>query len=191
MVPDPNFPAGTGPDFIVRTAVLQDDGKLLIGGLFTNVDGLSRPGFARVDTNGAVDVSFAPQVSGEPTHIEVLSDRRILISGSFTNVSGFSRPGLAILEADGTLDPSFVPTNQAGSTSPLTALLAPGGAVMVSGTFTNLGGIPANRLARLLANGSVDPLFISTFDRTNSIILQAIQSDGKPIISGSFRISLG
>jgi large repetitive protein len=191
VVPDPDFPAGTGPDFIVRTAALQDDGKLLIGGLFTNVDGLSRPGFARVDTNGAVDVSFVPQVSGEPTHIEVLSDRRILISGSFTNVSGIPRPGLAVLEADGTLDPGFVPTNQAGSTSPLTALLAPGGAVMVSGTFTNLGGIPANHLARLLANGSVDPLFISPFDRTNTIILQAIQSDGKPIISGSFSNIVG
>ncbi len=186
VLPDTNFPAGDGPDFIVRTLVLQPDGRLLIGGLFTNVDGVSSPRFARLNSDGKLDSSFQTQVGGEPTHFDLLRDQRLLISGSFTNVGAAARPGLAILHPDGSLDESFAPPALTGPNSQLNGLLAPGPSVMIAGSFTNLGGIAQNHIARLLSSGAVDTSFNSPFDATNTITLLAVQPDGKALISGGF-----
>lgn len=40
---DPSFPGGSGPDNAVNTMVLEPDGRLLIGGYFTNVSGRFQP----------------------------------------------------------------------------------------------------------------------------------------------------
>src|SRR5580765_5224421 len=83
---DPTYPAGDGPDAVVRAVALQPDGRVLIGGLFTNVNGLARRAFARLNADGTLDESFSPQLNLDPRGIFPRSDGRIFISGSFTNV---------------------------------------------------------------------------------------------------------
>src|SRR5580765_1994771 len=60
---DPAYPAGDGPDYFVRAVALQPDGGVLIGGLFTNVNRLTRPYFARLNVDGTLDESFSPQLN--------------------------------------------------------------------------------------------------------------------------------
>ncbi|HTL16138.1 MAG TPA: Calx-beta domain-containing protein [Patescibacteria group bacterium] len=186
VAPDSNFPTNNGPDYFVRNIVLQADGQILIAGLFTNVDGVTHPHFARLTPAGQLDATFAPNLDQDPTHVELLSDQRILISGAFTNVNGVARPGLAILLPDGSLDETFTPPAASQTDTQLNGLSAFNSQVIVAGSFTNLGGISRNHVARLMSSGAVDSAFNSPFDRTNTVTVQFVQSDGKPIISGAF-----
>jgi len=183
---DPTFPTGSGPNAFVRTVAVQPDGQILVGGTFTNISGSLRPYIARLGTNGVVDAGFLTQLSAEATRVQPLLDGRILISGSFSNVNGVACPGLARLQADGTLDSSFVPPSGLSASGSVAVLAASNGQVWVTGTFTSLGGLPRNRVARLLPDGTVDPSFQSPFAATNTVALVALQADGKPLISGSF-----
>jgi uncharacterized delta-60 repeat protein len=183
---DSTFPAGSGPNALVRTLAAQADGQVLIAGSFTNVSGSPHRYIARVGTNGVIDESFDTQLSAEPTRVQTLLDGRILISGSFTSVNGVACPGLARLQPDGGLDGSFVPPSGLSAAGSVAGLAASNGTVWVTGTFTNLGGLPRNRLARLLSGGAVDPSFQSPFGATNTVALVALQLDGKPLLSGTF-----
>ncbi len=171
---------------MVRTLAAQADGQVLIAGSFTNVSGSPHRYIARVGTNGVIDESFDTQLSAEPTRVQTLLDGRILISGSFTSVNGVACPGLARLQPDGGLDGSFVPPSGLSAAGSVAGLAASNGTVWVTGTFTNLGGLPRNRLARLLSGGAVDPSFQSPFGATNTVALVALQLDGKPLLSGTF-----
>ena len=183
---DPAFPSGSGPNAFVRTVAVQADGQILVGGTFTDISGSLRPYIARLGTNGVVDAGFVTQLSAEATRVQPLLDGRILISGSFSNANGVACPGLARLQADGTLDSSFVPPSGLSASGSVACLAGSNGLVWVTGTFTNLGGLPRNRLARLLPDGTVDPAFQSPFAATNTVALVALQADGKPFISGTF-----
>ena len=183
---DPTFPTGSGPNAFVRTVAVQPNGQILVAGTFTNISGSLRPYIARLGTNGVVDAGFVAQVSAEPTRVQPLLDGRILISGSFSNVNGVACAGLARLQVDGTLDSSFVPPSGLSAAGSVAGLAASNGMVWVTGTFTSLGGLPRNRMARLLPDGTVDPSFQSPFAATNTVALLALQADGKPLISGTF-----
>src|SRR5690242_11034315 len=102
---DPAFPAGGGPDNIVRALAVQADGRLLVGGSFSNLDGMTQPHLARLNPDGSLDNTFSIQIDNFPGQIVPLSDGRIFITGSFTNVNATARPGVAIVKADGALDP--------------------------------------------------------------------------------------
>jgi uncharacterized delta-60 repeat protein len=183
---DSTFPAGSGPDAWVRTLAVQADGRVLIAGAFTNVSGSPHQYIARIGTNGVIDAGFDAQLSDEPTRVQALLDGRILISGSFSNVNGVACPGLARLQPGGVLDGGFVPPSGLSAAGSVAGLAASNGTVWVTGTFTNLGGIPRNRVARLLSDGAVDPVFQSPFGTTNTVALVALQLDGKPLLSGTF-----
>ena len=63
----------------VKTVAVQSDGKLLIGGGFTNVGGQARHYLARLDADGALDASFAdPDLNGAVWTIAVQPDGQVL-----------------------------------------------------------------------------------------------------------------
>jgi uncharacterized delta-60 repeat protein len=188
---DSAYPVGTGPNAWVRTLAVQADGQVLIAGTFTNVSGALHTRIARLGTNGVVDAGFVTQLNAEATRVQVLSDGRILISGSFTSVNGVPRQGLARLLPDGLLDEGLVPPSGLDASNPVGGWAASNGTVWVTGTFTNLSGLPRNRVARLLADGSVDPSFQSPFGTDDAVSLVAVQPDGKPLVSGTFSNLLG
>ena len=108
---DTSFDPGSGANDIVRSVATQPDGKVLIGGYFTAVNGVTCNRTARLNANGSLDTGFN---SGSGANNIVLSvvvqpDGKILIGGGFTQVNGVTRSRIARLYADGSLDPSFVP----------------------------------------------------------------------------------
>lgn len=108
---DSGFNIGTGPSYYVYGVLLQADGKILIGGSFTQVNGVPRSRIARLHSDGSLDESFN---AGGIQYSDVLdiirqTDGKILIVGDFTLVNGFSRSRIARLhtgdsDADGIED---------------------------------------------------------------------------------------
>jgi len=191
ITPDPTFPVGTGPDAAVMAISIQPDGRILAGGYFSNVNSVLQPMIARFHTDGSLDGSFAPALGIDQTHnftvpeVRSLSEGRVFITGSFTNIGGLPRPGIAILNEDGSPYSLFTPPLSSTPSGWINGTPSPDGSVWITGLFTNIGGFPRNRLARLLADGSVDPSFQSSFSRTNGVSIIAIQADGKAIITSA------
>ena len=149
---DPTFNAGYIGGGSVQTAVLQPDGKIVIAGSFSSVNGYSRIGIARLKADGSVDstfntlglrgtLSFGPVVA--------LVDGRILVGGYF---DFGNNQDLARLNPDGTEDTTFQPTPSRGPMGIEAVCVQPDGRILVGGEFTSIGGANFHYLARL--NGS-------------------------------------
>ena len=187
---DSSFNPGTGVDQSVNTIALQEDGKVLIGGPFSGVNGTARPYLARLNVNGSVDSSFKPGSGIADTRaslwaVAVQPDGKVLIGGSFTSVSQASHSGIARLRTDGSLDSSFNAITD-GNGAVLSLAVQPDGKVLIGGTFTTVNTISRNRIARLNADGSLDPTFDPGFGPSNNVLSLALQPDGKVLIGGLF-----
>src|SRR4029079_12495433 len=62
----------------VNSIALQKDGRILIGGEFTQVDGKQRNGFARLLGDGSLDDSFLPGIDFGMICMAVQPDGEIL-----------------------------------------------------------------------------------------------------------------
>ena len=106
---DPQFGAGAGANGSVVRAVVQPDGKVVIAGDFTEVNGQSAKRIARLLSDGSLDASFDPG-TGADGIIEALAlqpDGKIIIAGNFTRFNGTSCGRIARLNADGSLDSAY------------------------------------------------------------------------------------
>jgi uncharacterized delta-60 repeat protein len=187
-------PAKGANGTIVASAGLAD-GRIVIGGWFTSVDGLTRPYVARLRSNGLADETFNPN-PGPNAPVSALAlqpDGKVVIGGLFTNVAGVSRGHIARLNADGSLDVRFNPGAGWSGPSPDGDLLAtiravliqPDGKILTAGSFTNFNGILHGGLARMLEDGSFDPSFVPELQSSALTPLLALQRDGK-ILVGAF-----
>ncbi len=182
---DANYPQVAEDGRYVRAAAFDSSGRAFIGGNFTNFGGLGLSNIARIKSDGTVDAAFGSAVSGPIERLQALPGGRTLVSGQFTKIVSTARPGLAILLEDGSVDPVFVPPTSADN-SPVVGLGGADGSIWVWGNFTNVTGIPRNRLARFLPDGSLDPAFVSPFTPAQGGTVIAIQNDGRAIVAGSF-----
>ena len=171
---------------------MQSDGKVIVGGAFTEFDGLSRTRLARLSSTGVLDTDFNVTVDGEVRAIVVQADNSIIIAGSFANVKGSgvgqsntARNNIAMLNADGSLAGSYNP-NANGDINIL--LLEPSGNLLVGGAFTNIGGSGRNRVARLLPSGSAEAF---NPNANGTVYALARESDGSVLIGGAFTTITG
>ncbi len=106
---DPSFvPEVNGP---VSCLGVQADGKILIGGGFSKVNGVAVSRIARLNPDGSLD-SFAVSTDSGVSSLLVQPDGKILIGGRFiSTVNGTAVQRVARLNADGSLDTSFSPSN--------------------------------------------------------------------------------
>ncbi len=163
----------------VRIITLQQDGRILIfGGLpqgNTNSPGL-HPALSRLNADGSLDLEFNnamlaawPPVSNgavpfnpNVSAIVVQPDGRILIGGSLVSLDSSYGPALARFLADGSRDPSLRPgiTLASGYAQSVSAFLVqPDGRIVIGGNFDRVSGLVRRNLARLHADGSLDPTF--------------------------------
>jgi len=99
---DGSFNPGTGANGNVLSVALQPDGKVLIGGEFTSINGTNRSRISRLNVNGSLDSSFNPGTGpdGVVRSIAFQPDGNVLIGGDFTSVNGVLRPRVARLYGD-------------------------------------------------------------------------------------------
>src|SRR4051812_29404724 len=60
---DKSFFVGTGADATVHAVTLQNDGKILIGGLFTSYSDTPQLHIARINPNGSLDGGFVSPIT--------------------------------------------------------------------------------------------------------------------------------
>jgi len=161
---DPTFvQTGAGLDGSVFTTAIQPDGKVLIGGDFTHLEGSSMPYVARLNSNGAMDTTFAPTGTGLNGLVQSLAlqpDGNVVAGGFFTSYNAVSRSHLARLTSTGGLDTTFAPTTGlAGAGFSTYVALQPNGKIVVAGDFTGYNGTARAGLAQVLSDGSLDSTF--------------------------------
>jgi uncharacterized delta-60 repeat protein len=166
---------------------LQPDGKILIGGSFTSVNGTIRGRVARLNADGTVDTSFNPPggaTGGSILEIALQSDGKVIVGGEFTAINFDSnRKYLARLNADGTLDAGF---NQTIDSAVYSIKIQPDGKVIIGGAFTTVNSVPRLRYARLNAAGTLDTSFIVGSGANRNVLDIDQQTDGKIIMVGEF-----
>lgn len=130
----------------VRALSIQTDGKILIGGSFDSVGGVTRGGFARLNSDGSLDASFDVIVNNDVKAIGVQPDEKVILGGSFNEISGVSTGKIARLNSDGSLDTSFIP-NVSGGVDAID--IQTGGEILFAGSFTFVDGVRINRVGKL------------------------------------------
>ncbi len=183
-------PTNSGANGEIYALAIQTDGKILIGGIFTDYNGSSRNRIARLNADGTLDTTFnvgtgAGGTGASVNTIAVQADGKILIGGNFTTYNGTSRSRIARLNSDGTLDTLFVaPTASAVITS---IFIQPDNKILVGGNFANFDSTGINRLVRLESNGVRDVNFNVGGAGANNFILRVkLEDSGSILLSGNF-----
>jgi uncharacterized delta-60 repeat protein len=184
---DLSFNPGSGLDNSVSTVLLQNDGKIIIGGFFNSYNGITIRKIARLNTDASLDTTFNPGTSANQNidNSLIQSDGKIIISGSFTSYNGTPRNRIARLNTDGSIDFSFSPSSGANGIIFSTSIQSDG-KIIISGLFSSYDEFSASGIARLNTDGTLDSTFNTGTGASTDIFTTAIQNDGKIIIGGTF-----
>jgi len=184
---DTGFNPGPSTSSLVNAVALQPDGKILIGGFFTNYNGTGRNNVARLNADGTLDPGFDPGTgaNGSVYSIALQPDGKILIGGRFTSYNDTGRNRIARLNADGSLDTGFDPGT--GFVDDVLAVaLQPDGKILIGGRFPSYNGTWRNHIVRLNADGSLDTGFDPGSGANDWVYSIALQPNGKILMGGFF-----
>ena len=185
---DASFDPGVGPNDQVRAVAVQADGKILVAGDFTQFAGQARGRLARLTATGAVDPSFnaGSGFGGAVSTVVIDAAGKILVGGSFTSFNGAPAMRMVRLNPDGSLDGTFNLGSGFDDAVQSIAVQADG-RVVVGGDFTGVGGFARSRIARLNADGSIDPTINFGLGADSGVAAVLVQFyDGRILAGGSF-----
>jgi uncharacterized delta-60 repeat protein len=177
---DASFNAETGVSGWVHAVTPLADGKVLIGGEFKTVQGISRPYIARLAANGSIDQAFnASELKNAVVFAQAIqTDGKIVVGGNNTVQN---QGWICRLNSDGAIDSSFQPPSNWGQ-SVTKLLLQPDGKIIVGGLFST-GGL-GSLVARLNSDGSIDNGFnLTAFAGYSDPPSIAVENDDKLIVS--------
>ena len=203
--------AGTNRfDLAINSVEIQSDGKILLGGSFTNYNATGKNRLIRLNSDGTEDTAFSanavvsgttPKFSGAVNKVVVQADGKILVVGNFLNYSATTGKHYLIrLNSDGTEDTAFSAnavvngvTNRFNS-SLNTVYVQGDGKILVGGGFTNWSsGTGKSYLIRFNSNGTEDTTFTTNAVLTgvtakfNSNILSiTTNGSGNVYVAGDF-----
>lgn len=185
---DNYFNPGSGANNPIFALAVYRDGRIAVGGSFTEFGGIIRPSLVVLNTNGTVMTSFAPGTgpNGIVYALAYQPDGKLIVAGDFTKYKGASRNHIARVNPDGSLDPTF----DAGfgpNASVRAVALQEDGKIVIGGLFTEVNGIPRGYVARLNDDGSLDTGFLDNLAGADGAVLAlSVQTDGKVVAVGDF-----
>lgn len=136
---------------VIEDLALQPDGRVLVGGSFTALGGISRCDIARLNGDGSLDPSFdtRTQTRRQIYALALQPDGKVVVGGLFGHDSG-TPLNLVRLQADGSPDPGFWPGSGATTWIGVRALaLLANGDLFIGGGFECINGLPQRFIARL------------------------------------------
>ena len=166
------------------TVTIQTDGRILLGGIFTDAITSSLISIQRLNVDGSADASLSdPGINDEIKTIAVQPDGKILIGGTFDMIGTAAHHYLARLNANGSLDASFVDPQLDNTVWAIA--VQPDGKVLVAGDFLNAGTTARAYLARFSATGTLDSGFANPqlSAPARAVVLQA---SGSVLVGGYF-----
>jgi uncharacterized delta-60 repeat protein len=184
---DDSFIYGNGFDAEVRVITIQPDGKILVGGLFSNYDGNSVNYIVRLNSDGSIDNTFniGTGFDNQVFTIELQSDGKILVGGDFNNYNGTPFKFIVRLNSDGSIDNTFDIGGGFNNTVQ-TISIQSDGKILVGGSFVQYSGVGTNYIIRLNSDGSIDNTFVIGGGFNDTVLTITIQSDGKILVGGLF-----
>jgi uncharacterized delta-60 repeat protein len=177
---------------VINNFVTQSNDKIIIVGSFTEVDGSSYSGIARLNSNGTLDNTFTnPALTSftEVRDVIIQNDNKIVVVGNFDG-------GIKRLNTNGTIDTSLVVNDSTGftndsfyavalQTTGSTDYLLVGGSFLQWDTLTNY-----KRIARIGISGSLDTTYAGTnlnITSTGGLISKIkLDSNNDVYIAGKF-----
>ncbi len=188
----PGFGKGEGVNGSVLALTVQPDGKVIIGGSFTAVNGVPRQNLARLNADGTLDAGFISQAvegpNGPVAALLLLPDGSVIAGGNFSTAGNLVRQDLVKFKADGTADAQFGSMEGGGATNGSVSALAAGtdGSLIVGGSFTTFYGQPRRNIARLNADGTVAKAGRESDLLNGSVLALAVDSAGAAFAGGKF-----
>lgn len=168
----------------------RPDGKLLVRGTFTTVNGQSRNGLARFHSasvrRGGLESAMngAALANNTVNAVVPLGDGRFVVAGDFTTFSGQARSRVAAINVYGEVDATFnVGTGCNGAV--LGGALLSSGKILLWGGFSSYNNTAAPGLVRLNPDGSPDATFVPPVFNAAVNAVQ-ILPDGRLLVGGAF-----
>ncbi len=176
-----------GPNGTVFAIAPQPDGKVLIGGDFTSVNGVARMHIARLNADGQVDLNFDPGTGANDSvrAIGLQLDGRVVIGGLFTNFNGTAFGHVARLKSNGTIDNTFNPGAGADD-AVLSITIQPDTRILLGGQFSRFNGVTRNRITRLNNDGSVDTMINFGAGADSFVATTLFQTNNLIVLGGGF-----
>ena len=185
------FDASFVPDFyqpgLTADVARQSDGRLVVGGDFTEINGTPAGNLARLDAAGAVEAAFtaAAATDGPVRRVLVQPNGQVLTMGYFERAGGGAQRALARLQPSGVRDAAFAPPlllDLSGAVA--NVALQPNGQVLLVGSF-RLTGSPRRdrRFVRFnAADGSPD----ANFQPADTLIINdvLVRPTGEIVVAG-------
>ena len=185
---DTAFDTGTGFNDWVHTLATLPDGRILVGGKFSEYNRKPCNRIACLHPNGRLDTAFDTGTGFNywVRTLAVLPDGRILVGGEFIEYNGKWCNRIACLHPDGRLDTTF-DTGTGFDNSVKTLATLPDGRILAGGNFTQYNGKPCNRIACLHPDGRLDTAFDTGTGFNDSVETLATLPDGRILAGGGFR----
>lgn len=187
--------------FTIEKAVLQSDGKIVVVGIFNDVNGQPRENIARINADGSLDTTFVVG-SGFNEDVEGIvlqPDGKLIVVGDFTSYNGTIANQIIRLNSDGSVDSTFSSGDGTAQYFPsvddyfardiLAVALQIDGKILIGGKFNRYNGNVVSKVARLNADGSIDPSFNAIDDEgtsTGDVQSILVKSNNSIVVGGPF-----
>lgn len=175
----------------VDAIAVQPSGKIIVGGSFTSIDGITQGPMTRLNADGSKDFTFLVGLGATAIYSIVLqADNRILVGGSFSNFTAAPRRNIVRLDPN-----SGVSDGQVGLIGPNTlarvVLPQADGKFIIGGPFVSVGTEARRGIARFNADGSLDLAFDPDITGSNGpstpgVYAMVSPAPGQVIIGGTF-----
>lgn len=191
---DTTFNTGTGfewhPKETVNAIVIQPDGKILVGGEFSNYDGVDRSwNILRLNADGSVDAGFDGSGLDQRTNTLALqSDGKIIVGGNFNSRGMDAYNYIIRLNTDGSTDATF-DTGTGFDGEVYTITIQSDGKIVVGGGFSTYNGGGSSYIVRLNSNGIVDDIWThapSPIIFNNPVRAITFRENGNILVGGQF-----
>jgi len=144
----------------INSVIELEDGKLIIGGNFSNVNNSRQNGLAFLNSDGSLDerINLGEGLKGAINEMILASDGNIIIGGNFSSYQGNTFNNLLKIQPNGEVDTTFKTGTGFDNVVYDMVELSDGG-FLISGAFDNYQGVPVNKLAKLTSDGRLDITF--------------------------------
>lgn len=188
---DSSFNIGTGFNITpsLNDFCIQPDGKIIVAGNFTSLNGSACNRIVRLNPNGSIDNTFniGSGFNDIVNRIVLQPDGKILVIGEFNQYNGYNRNSIVRLNNNGSIDLSFiVGTGISTFQLSMDIKLQTDGKIIVCGDIGQYNGTAVNRIFRLTPTGAIDNTFSIGSGPNARVNTLLIQPDGKYLITGLF-----
>lgn len=157
---DTSFASSFGLNDAGRWVAPLSNGNLMVGGDFSQYDGVTRRYLAVIQQDGTPVVEAINANSVDYTGVPQ-TDGKAIVGGSFTQIAGIARNRIARIQSDVTVEDAYNPNANAI----LYASANQGdGKTIIGGAFSTVGGVTRNCIARLYNDEADSTLSVVTVD---------------------------